>query len=155
MRVLVIGASGLIGAALVEALDAAGHAVLAPSHGEFDLVSPPAELPACDAAVLTAGPKGFRPCEGNAETWKANVDGPLQVGIALMRRGVQLVFVSTDAVMWSDAAYARQKAHAEIGLLAAGNPAIVRPERVSVERAPQLAQFIIAVIGKPGIYNWS
>jgi uncharacterized protein YbjT (DUF2867 family) len=156
MRVLVIGGSGLIGSAVVGKLQSYGYYVLAPGRAELDLANPPAELPRVDAVVICAGPKGFRPCEaeGAIQSWRVNVDGVLDVGIRLMRAGVNLVFVSTDAVQWSDANYARQKAYAEIGLRAAGAPAIVRPERVTSETVGDLATFIVSTIVRPGIHHW-
>lgn len=154
LRILVIGGSGLIGRPLVQALMDCGHTVEAPSHAEFDLINPPDPLPHCDAVYFTAGPKGFRPCEGNSLSYRINVDGVLQVGIELMRLGTKLVFVSTDAVEWSAAAYATQKRLAEIGLMAAGSPAIVRPERVSADNVDNLVALLVKVMDRPGIHRW-
>jgi dTDP-4-dehydrorhamnose reductase len=157
MKVLVIGGSGLIGSAVVRHFRSCLHEVLAPSHAELDLANPPVELPQVDAAVICAGPKGFRPCEaeGAIPSWRINVDGVLDIGIRLMRAGASLVFVSTDAVEWADSAYARQKAYAEIGLRAAGSPAIIRPERVTPEAVVDLA---IAIHGalycSPRVHHW-
>jgi uncharacterized protein YbjT (DUF2867 family) len=165
MRVLVIGGSGLIGSAVVAELLAHAHDVLAPSHAELDLADPPAHLPQVDAAVICAGPKGFRPCEaeGAIPSWRVNVDGVLNVALRLMGFPIstKVVFVSSDAVEWSDGAYARQKAVVEVALQAAGcspiiaSPTIIRPERVTPETAPSLAVAISIAIDAPGgVIHW-
>lgn len=157
MTALVIGGSGLIGAAVVSSLRSDGHEVMAPSHREFDLLQPPNMQPyrGIKIAVLCAGIKGLQPCEGNVESWRVNVDGAVSVGRALMWQGSQLVYVSSDAVEWSNSSYARQKALVEMCLLAAGNPVIVRPSRVSEDRAPELARMIVGIMHQPGIHHWS
>lgn len=157
MRALVVGGSGLIGSALVMVLQSAGHSVIAPTHTELDLLDlpPHVPLPQVDAAFICAGIKGLQPCEGNGMSWRVNVDGALLLGKALMKRGVNLLYVSSDAVEWSNSSYARQKALVEVGLLAAGDPVIVRPCRVSDWSASILAEMMVKVIGSPGIYHWA
>ena len=68
-----------------------------------------------------------------------------------------VVYVSTDAIEWSDSAYARQKAMAEIGLQAFGDPAIVRCQRFDDATAPRAAAFMIGIAQAraAGIHHWS
>ena len=149
MRCLVIGGSGLIGSALVKELSEAGHEVSAPKSSEHF-------QGAFDAAFLCFGIKGIKPNEvDRVKSWRVNVDKALIHGLALLRYGAKLVYVSSDAVEWLDSHYTRQKALVEVGLLAAGEPVIVRPSTVTKERAPEFARFMIGLIDKPGIHYWT
>lgn len=172
MRALVVGGDGLIGAAVAKACREHGLAVVATTRrpGEInslarpylDLERPPRHLPACDVAFLCAGIKGFRECEGNAQSWRVNVDGVLAVGRRLLRQMDVpfIVYVSTSAVEWLDTAYARQRAMVEGGLLAMSDAndqvAIVRADKFTAETAPELAHRMIEIAHAraDGIHHW-
>lgn len=156
MRCLVIGGTGLIGSALVKELIEAGHHVDAPPRSEFDLETNRLFYPHRDVVFLCAGVKGIKPNETDrVKSWRVNVDGTLLTGIMFMRLRTKLVYVSSDAVEWLDTHYTRQKALVEVGLLAAGDPVIIRPSTVTKERAPEFARAMISVVDKPGIHYWS
>lgn len=164
MKSLIVGGDSCIGIALAGVLPGAVRTTRKPSFTlnpiYFDLSTPrtlPADVLRLDTAFLCAGIKGFKECERDPLSWRVNVDGILAMGKQLMRAGVFVVYVSTDAVEWSDSAYARQKAHAELGLQAFGDPAIVRCQRFDAATAPRLAAYMIEIAQarKPGIYHWS
>lgn len=164
---LVVGGDGLIGKAVLARLCAAGLPAVATTRRaipddkwawlRLDLTEPASELPAADVAYLCAGIKGFRECEGVAETWRVNVDGMVAVGKQLLRQGAFVVYVSTDAVDWSPSSYARQRAQVEAVLQGCGDPAIVRCGRVTSETAPGLAAVLIEIgtQRRAGVHRWN
>ncbi len=163
MKALIVGGDSTIGKELARELPKVGASVTATSRRPppfvpyLDLAQPIPQLPACDIAFLCAGIRSFKDCERDPMSWRVNVDGILAVGKQLMRAGAFVVNISTDAVEWSNSALARQKAHAELGLQAFGDPAIVRCTRFDHATAPRAAAFMIevAMARAPGIFHWS
>lgn len=167
MRALILGSNSCIGRALYQQsvqmtdwrmIETWHRRRASPRHSiHLDLVEPIPTLPPCDIAFLCAGIKGFKECERDPMSWRVNVDGILSAGKQLMRANAFVVYVSTDAVEWSDSAYARQKAHAEIGLQAFGDPAIVRCQRFDDATAPRAATAMIeiAINRRAGVHHWS
>lgn len=164
-RTIVVGGDGLIGSAVACLLPEAvvttrRHDVEEASGRMFlDLLSSPPPMVQFDTAFLCAGINGFRENEGNRQAWRANVDGVLAVAAAIRPLHSEhcfLVYVSTGAVEWSDASYARQRAHVEAVLLGWRRAAIVRPEKVTKENAAAFAAMLVACGQKrmPGIYHW-
>lgn len=161
--VMVVGADGFIGKALADLAAERGHTVVRTTrrardymHGDetwppkaevfCDLLHPPAELPYADVAFLCAAVADYRKCEGNAEAWRANVDGAIAVGKMLMRKGTFLVYLSSVAAEWaSHTAYGRGKAMVELALRCMGDPAIVRFERVTPEKLPAVCSGLLAI----------
>jgi len=141
MRALVIGGDGKLGGALVEALGAGGHEVVATtrragsegatSRVPVDLASLPDRLlPAirdCDVIFLCAAMTGFAACEAAPEqSQHVNVDAPKRIAAWAADADAHLVFLSTSAVFNGNAPdraagddpdgpslYGRQKAEAE------------------------------------------
>jgi NAD(P)-dependent dehydrogenase (short-subunit alcohol dehydrogenase family) len=102
MRILVVGATGTIGAALSEVLSARGHEVLrvGSSRGAFtaDLADPAsldalyAAAGAVDAVVCTAGIAAFGPLgELGDEDFRTSIDNKLMGQVNLVRSGLGLV----------------------------------------------------------------
>jgi nucleoside-diphosphate-sugar epimerase len=95
LRLFVTGASGVIGAALLPLVEAAGHEVRAPAHREVDLYDPASVVPAvsgCDAILHLA--TRIPPLEqfDQPEAWRENdrlrteavrvlVDAGIQAGV--------------------------------------------------------------------------
>lgn len=154
MKALVIGADGSIGCELVRWLALEGHEAIGTSRrsgSEFlhlDLEAPEAfEIPeGIDVAYLCAAYNGFRRCEGSRSAWRVNVDGTIALAKRLMQRGILVVFLSSDSVEWSDAAYARHKALVEMFLQAFQGPsAIVRLGRVTPANSAAAVNALIRV----------
>lgn len=162
--VLVVGADGFIGAALAELAREKGHEVMRttrrarqymqagdlrwpPQSDIFcDLMHPPAHFPFADVAFLCAGVADYRKCEGSAEAWRTNVDGPIAVAKTLLKMGTFIVYLSSVAAEWAThSAYGRAKAHVELALRCLGDPAIVRFERVTAERLPGVVSGLLAI----------
>jgi dTDP-4-dehydrorhamnose reductase len=101
-RVLVFGGHGWVGRALVEALRAAGHEVVAPRRMACDVADSRsvdrvfAETKP-DAVVNAAAPSSHTPDE--ALLVRVNVGGARNVAGAAARTGARLVHVSTDLVL--------------------------------------------------------
>lgn len=162
----VVGGRGMIGSAVVHELVIRGMDVfwstreredLTHREHHLDLKNVPDMLGVGRPAVvyLVAATHGFAACEGNAESWRVNVDA--QIALARMvRQYAFVVFVSSDAVEWaSGTAYARQKAQVE-SYIQAIDGGIVRPARVLPSRAAEVARVIVdvGVNRKVGVTRW-
>ncbi len=105
MKLVVTGAAGMLARALVPALVAAGHEVLAPGEAEFDVTRPAAELAraleACKAewVVHLAAFTRVDECESRPEkAFAVNAVGSLNVALAARRVGAGVLALSTDYV---------------------------------------------------------
>ena len=142
VKALVIGASGLVGGALLRSLRASGHDVTGtyrgrPAPGLLPLdVGDPARVQRVvadarpDVVFLTAALTAVDYCEDHEEEARAiNVEGPRAAGEAGRRVGARLVFYSTEYVFDGSAgpygeddpiqpqgAYARSKADGELAV---------------------------------------
>ena len=130
---LIIG-TGLIGSALLARLP--GSSLV--DRKTLDLERPDLRLPEAPAgcspyawgtAYICAGVSGFEECEGNAQAYRVNVDGTLQVARTLIHRlQMFVVFISSRSIEWElRSAYSMHKALVEIALMSMGPHAIVRP----------------------------
>ena len=150
VRVLVVGADGMIGKALAGHLSGLGHEVVATTRrpdggGLFlDLADPgAARIPPVDGVALCAGAAGLAACRDAPErSRQINVEGPLALAAALAARDRLVVGVSTNLVFDGSlphaaadrppcpaCAYGRQKAELETGLAALGG-AVLRLGKV-------------------------
>jgi dTDP-4-dehydrorhamnose reductase len=105
VRLLVTGAAGMLARALVPALERAGHAVLAPDEGAFDVTLPPAALAPQVAAwgaewvVHLAAFTKVDECESRPETaFAVNAEGSRHVADAARAAGAGVLALSTDYV---------------------------------------------------------
>lgn len=143
-RVLVVGADGLIGAAVAAQLEAAGTPVIRTSRRgssssiPIDLAALPAEWsppPGVAAAVLCAAITSTDQCRVRPEECRrVNVEATCELGRRLANAGVRIVFLSTNMVFDGSTpftpsaaprspktAYGRMKAEAEERLMALGS----------------------------------
>ncbi|MEI7437129.1 MAG: SDR family oxidoreductase [bacterium] len=110
MRVLVSGASGLLGMALTAQLRAAGHAVDGLCHRSAgtltraaDLLDPRAlaalDSDPWDAVVNLAAYRSPDQCEaGRKAAWRLNAEMPGELAALAARRGARCIHISTDYV---------------------------------------------------------
>jgi nucleoside-diphosphate-sugar epimerase len=165
MRILVVGATGFIGSQLLQRARERGHDAIGTTRKReddswlchYDLLDPLAgKLPPCDVAFLCAGVANYEKCEGNREAWRINADGNIAAGKRLMRAGAFVVFLSSAAAEFAgNFNYARAKIAVELVLQAAGDPAIVRFERVTAESIAPVCEALLAIglARKPGIFR--
>src|SRR5215204_97870 len=108
MRVLLTGGSGRLGRELQTELPALGAEVLAPPRAELDLalaetIETALDRYEPDVVVHAAAYTNVAGAETERETcWTSNVGGTRNVFLALARRKVKLVHISTDYVFWGD-----------------------------------------------------
>lgn len=163
---LVIGADGLIGAALVAELERRGQPVAGTSrrpdsrHWALDLAAAPGTwtLPAADIAVLCAAATRIADCEADPQTCtQTNIAAPLALAERVWAGGGFVVFLSSSSVFDGVAtvpttatkpapthAYGRHKADAEAALFAAARGrglAIIRPTKVLAAATPLLREW--------------
>lgn len=104
MKVLIIGASGMLGHDLVPALRESGHETLSPTHAELDITDPEStrvyivrEKPQC--VILSAAYTRVDDCESQQDlAWSVNAEGPRSVAQACQVAGARLIYISTDYV---------------------------------------------------------
>lgn len=108
--ILVTGASGFLGRYVVEALRAAGHSVVAPTHGKMNIADAEsvkqyfAALPAATHSeklwvVHCAALSSTAYCKDHPdESMSVNVVGTLNVAQECARRGAHLIYCSSDQV---------------------------------------------------------
>lgn len=166
MRALLIGGDSFVGQGLDAELRLRGHVVLPTTRRHshaiglgwplLDLAQPVNDLPDGDVAFVVAAVTKFRGCEGNSESYRVNVDAPIDIARIMAQRGGFCVFVSTDAVEWcGSTAYARQKALAEIGVRLAGG-AVVWPGPILPEQRREVCS-LLADVGErrlAGVHVW-
>ena len=108
MRILLTGGSGRLGRELQTELPALGAEVLAPPRAELDLALAETIETALDhyepdVVVHAAAYTDVAGAETERETcWTSNVGGTRNIFLALARRKVKLVHISTDYVFWGD-----------------------------------------------------
>ena len=163
MKALVVGGDGFLGVHLVSVLQDAGLDVVRSSRrGEaragvifIDMAKTIPDLPAADVIFIVAAVQTFKACEGNQIAWIVNADAPVEIAQRAKWMDAFPVYVSSDAVEWSNSDYARAKAYAELGVLMVGG-AVVRPGKISPERVSGLCQLLLRV-GKGkmrGVHRW-
>ena len=115
---------------------------------------PPDQLMTADTAYLCAGVNGIRENEGNEISWRTNVDGT--IAVVKLLPGAFVVYLSSNAVEWSDTSYARQRAAVESFLHARGRAAIVRVQKVTKDNVAQFVLFLVKIGQKQrdGVYHW-
>lgn len=153
MRIFVTGATGLVGENVARDLEARGHAVVRATRDTFALEAP--SLPAdVDAVVHCAAIATVKDCDADpVRAQRLNVDATRALATESARRGIPLVFTSTDLVFDGGAApydedappcpptlYGRTKAAAERAVLDASPAHVVL----------RLALVVGAHRGRPG-----
>ena len=80
MKILVTGAAGYIGSALVRHLEAEGHMVIGTTRQTLNLldIGPHTLLPA-DIAFLCAAKTRFIDCERDPDAYRINVDAQIEL----------------------------------------------------------------------------
>jgi dTDP-4-dehydrorhamnose reductase len=169
---LVVGGDGVLGAALVDALIAAGRDVVAttrrapPTPGRLllDLAAPLVDWPALPrvaCAWLCAAVTSQAACERDPQgSWRVNVEQTVALAERLARDGARVVFLSTSQVFDGSRArrtpadppsplteYGRQKAAAEARLRAAlgSRLVIARLTKVVAPDAPLFRGWLTAL----------
>jgi len=104
MRLLVTGAAGMLGQAIVRAAQAAGHDTVGLTRADADVV----DLGAIDAAVRASAPEVLVNCaawtdvdgaeSSLEEAYRINAEGAGNVATAAARAGAWIVQISTDYV---------------------------------------------------------
>jgi len=167
-NLLVVGADGVIGTALVSALSRVGSHVLGSSRRpdsrwlplDMELPVDTALLPEAQSVFLCAGINGFAACDADpAKAARVNVEATLAIGTHYLQRGAHVVFLSSTAVFGSrsdapdegasmapDTTYGAFKCASEVALLAfarraPGTCAIVRLTKVLSAQTPLLQKW--------------
>lgn len=158
---LVVGSDGVLGTALMRILpDVKGTSrkptALTLGRVWFDLGFDADLLPQCDVAYLCAGTKGFVNCEGNHAAFRSDVDGNIRVVKYLLKLGAFVVFISSDAVEWSNSGYGRNRAYVEMAIVMIPNVAIIRPSGFGEHNVENLAKLCAEVGEKKleGVHYW-
>jgi dTDP-4-dehydrorhamnose reductase len=166
MRVMVVGADGLIGHALSSELGRRGHDVIRTTrraqgpHQEslvfLDLAADRlAAMPPADVMVICAAMTSFSDCRHRFDlAHRVNVEARLQLARTATENGGRVVALSSSAVFdclrpramadWQPAprsAYGRLMAEAEVGILACGG-AVLRSTKVIAAGFGLLADWI-------------
>ena len=103
MRPVVIGGKGLVGSALVEALQKRNYDVFVPEHSEIDITSDDfvdkiAEYKP-DAVFNTAVFQGMEPCENEPDVaFMVNVHATRKMAQYCGENGIKFVYISSEAV---------------------------------------------------------
>lgn len=160
MITLVVGATGILGAALMkdERLGARWGTTRKAIHGyvtyDLDSEAPP-QSPRPDLAFLCAGTKGYAECEGNRKAFRSDVDGNIRLARYLVAQGTFVVFVSSDAVEWAlHTAYARNRFMVELAVGALPGTAIFRPARFDAKTVPAFACAQVGLDQREGLTRW-
>jgi dTDP-4-dehydrorhamnose reductase len=107
MRILVTGASGMLGTDVVTVLREAGQDVLPRSRADLDITAGPIPLQALAGADLVVNCAAWTAVDAaetaEAEAFAANAVGPANLARACARSGTRLVQISTDYVFAGDA----------------------------------------------------
>jgi dTDP-4-dehydrorhamnose reductase len=169
MRVVIVGADGLIGNALLASLRLRGHTVLGTTRRAeksadkgrlfLDLSVPvlPA-IPAADLAIICAAMARFADCRNYPDQARqVNVLTPLMIAKQIGATGGRTILLSSSVVFdclsphaMADrptaprSAYGRMKAEAEAGILSLGGT-VLRLTKVVTERTDRLAGWIDAL----------
>ena len=156
VKILVLGATGLIGSHVAEHIDALGHEVLAPTRRELDVLDPTAlplalagnvrgDATAIDIVINCAAIADTDRAEVEPrEAWRLNAHAPEHLARTCYRRGVRFIHLSTELVLGASShpdesascqpvgIYARTKAEGEARVLnqTAGTALIVRTQSV-------------------------
>lgn len=154
---LIVGGRGLIGTELRRQIGSCCYTTRQHGEGEYlDLMNPEIDhLPAAKIVYLVAGVGGYKPCEGNSDAWRINVDAPIAIARAMAKKGAFIVFVSSESVEWGNSAYARQKAQAE-SYMNTIDAAILRPAKVTAANVSDFVKSAVAIAEarKPGVFRW-
>ncbi|MGJ5206462.1 dTDP-4-dehydrorhamnose reductase [Bradyrhizobium sp. HKCCYLR20261] len=145
MRILLTGASGQVGGALLPLLRRRGHEVIAPGRADFDLARPASLAAALEgwAPGLIINPAAFTAVDqaedDPATAFTVNAEAPAALARWAAGRAVPLVHFSTDYVFdgsgetpWREddacrplSVYGRSKRDGELAIQAAGAPHLI------------------------------
>ena len=153
MPVLITGSRGILGGAIHKRIPSA-YATTRKTLNLSHQVTP--EFSTFDTAYLCAGTKGHKECEGNAEVFRADVDGNIRLIRHLLKQGCFVVFVSTDAVEWGTTSYTRNRLLVEQALWFQPHTAVIRPSRFTEMNVAALADLCVDVgtARKEGVHYW-
>lgn len=134
LKELIVGCQGYVGKRLLELTNGEGASHGNPiyhHHHLIDLRVPlDHPLPDADVVYICAAINGAMKCEGNAQSYRVNVDGTFALANEYRKRGSFVVWVSSRSLEWSTSAYAMQKRQGE-ALLTPLGVGIVRAGRVT------------------------
>lgn len=114
------------------------------------------DVPEADTVYVCAGANGAKRCEGVQESFRVNVDAPVEIARIVGARGGFTVCVTSMSVEWLDGAYQRQKLAAESMLRVMPSVGIVRAGRVTKENVGELCVAIASVgrLKRTGVTRW-
>jgi dTDP-4-dehydrorhamnose reductase len=169
MRVVIVGADGLIGNALHASLSGRGHTVFGTTRrpgnaGHKDRIfldlcaSTLPTIPAADVAIVCAAMSRFADCRNYPDQARqVNVSAPLMIAEQIGEKGGRVLLLSSSVVFDCSSphamadqptapcsAYGRLKAEAEAGILAAGGT-VLRLTKVVTPGAGRLAHWVSAL----------
>ena len=145
-----------MGERLVKRLGCQGTSRRFPSnYAYFDMLTPDFGLLApYDVIYLCAAHNGSKSCEGNQDSWRVNVDSPID--IALNCKSSFIVWFSSLSIEWLDGAYQRQKRQTEAVLRLMPNVSIIRPGRILNSNVEELVDLVLLVSRSKtkGVTRW-
>jgi dTDP-4-dehydrorhamnose reductase len=164
MRALIIGGDSRLGQALVPQLLLGQHEVICTSRRAdrrssdvfFDMLEPRLATSYCSGwrMFIVAAVTGIVKCERDPDAWRINADAPARLARHALN---EAIFVSSDAVeIAPHTAYAKQKAYAELAVLAAGG-SVLRPAAItSPEAYESVAKALVALVetGNNELRRW-
>lgn len=167
MKYLVIGGDGLVGSALVNYLQGAGHLVYKTSRRSvnshvtdlhLNLIDLSRfKIPDVDVMFLVAAVTKVVDCEADPSIWQINADAPVELARRAKNRSVHTVFISSDAVERApNMIYSKQKAYVESFVLATEGT-VVRPSRIPPDQVGSLVELLVKLGSKyiGGLHRWS
>jgi len=156
VRILITGANGYIGNALMGHLAGQGHKIVGTTRKELDLLDlgDLRRFEGIQRAYLCAARTRFIDCERDPEAYRINVDAQ----ISLAEHFKNVVYLSSEAVESAlHTAYGQHKALAEMGLRAVCKPVIARIcAKVTEERLTGLCHWLGQLKdANPGVHRWT
>ena len=146
--ILITGSTGVLGSALMKRKGVFAH------NGRLEDDYQPLT---CKAAILCAGTKGYKECEGNTEAFRADVDGNIRLIRYLLSMGSFVVFVSSEGVEWgAHTAYARNRLLVEQTLWLREGTAVIRPGKFDKDTVSPVADLCMKVCREKleGVHYW-
>lgn len=156
--ILVTGAAGMIGGALVSHFQMEGQQVLGTTRETLDLLDPGnlSRFGFPNAVYLCAGMTRFIDCETNPDAYRVNVDAQVFLAEEFNDLGAKIIYLSSEAVEKAlHTNYGMHKALAEAGLRAVCKPVIARLGKVTMDTRHMAATWLHSLLIKQaGVYRW-